>query len=269
MAAQVAIGENADQPAIVAHYTHRAKARLRHLHHGIQHLVVRLYHRVLVADDVAHVHGHQARMLIKLLRTHRREIIFGQGFQYFPRHGNRVAAHFNGVAHVFGVAYRREHDFGIRAVIANHFHAFADQFQRVVALVLHPAGQHAHVSGSGGHGHVGLLDGVHQMHIYHHAPVAEHLAGFHTFQRNGNLEHRFGRVKAEFQLAFGIAHDFLGSGTEGFNLQHRNYFGQLHDHAIQVGHAFAVHECGRGGQSGQKAHFECAFNFFEVGRIKV
>ena len=176
---------------------------------------------------------------------------------------------FHGIAHVLHGAHAAEHDLGVVAVVVHGAHALLHEGEGVVALVLQAADERAHVAGTGLHGHVSLLDGVHQVHVHHDALVAQHAAGTQALQAHGDLEDGGLLFQAHLQLALGLLHHLLGGLAQGLHLQDGDLFGEVQDHLVDVGDPAPVHEGGRGGEAGEEAELEGFVDLLDVGAVEV
>ena len=102
------------------------------------------------------------------------------------------------------------------------------------------------------HSHIGLLQGIYQVHIHHQVLLAQHMAGTEAFEGNGDLKYSLFGIKAEFELAMGFSYHIFSRIAKRFDLQNRHHFGQLYNCAVYIHNAFAHHEGRSGGQTIKK-----------------
>ena len=267
-AADVAVGEDAHQPARLVDHRHRPQAGLGHAHQGLHHRVGDQAGGVLGADDVLDLGAHEPGVLQELGRAQVGELVVAEALHDAPRHGAHVHAGQQGLLDVLHVADRREHHLGRVVVGADEVDALLEQADGVVALVLQPPGQGAHERGPRGHGHVGLVEGVNEVDVDPVTGRHQRGAGPDALVRHRDLEHRL-LVEGQLQQAGGLGQDLVVGLAQGLDLQLGHHLRQLDDGPVDVGDPVPAHEGGGGGEALHHAQRERLLDLPEVDRVEV
>src|SRR5690606_27826931 len=136
-------------------------------------------------------------------------MIAGELLHDFPRNGTSVSTEVEGITYMFGMAYRREHDFTRIAIAFDGIDTLVNDTQGIMSLVLQASHKRTDICRPGAHGNIGLLYGINQMQIDHHASIDQLMAGTRPFQRDGNLENGAVRIKTKVQQTMGFRNNFI------------------------------------------------------------